>query len=336
MDIQQTFLDMVREQLPSGIRLADSLMEDLHISKDAAYRRIRGEVPLTIQESKKLSDKYGISLDEIQSLRKGVVSFEYKSIRSIDFNFDNYIQGIQDGYEFIRRLRDPHLYISVNDTPILQFLNFPRLLNFKFFYWAKSFLKAEEYQSSRFSEKIVSPAVIQKGYAVRDMYNSIPTTEIYSPETIRGMLRQVHYYFEADLFEDDEIALHLLDDLSALCGHLKSQAEEGFKFSFEQGGPGANSGVLQMYFNDTYLPDNTYMVKHADGITTWFTHNIMNYITITDPVYNDDTSFMMQQLIRNSTLISQSSEKVRNKFFAELNRTILSFKARIEAAMNLT
>ena len=135
-DIQKTILDTIKRGLPEGQKLSDVIQHDLNVSADAAYRRIRGDVALTIYETKILSEKYGISFDNIGEFKKGKVIFNYKPLSSIEFNFEGYLTDLRDNLREIKKLSNPQIFISVNDTPILQLFNFPHLTRFKFLFWA--------------------------------------------------------------------------------------------------------------------------------------------------------------------------------------------------------
>ncbi len=62
-NIQSVFLGQIRNRLPESTSFADELAELLNVSRDSAYRRIRGETVLSLDEVKKLYDQYGVSLD---------------------------------------------------------------------------------------------------------------------------------------------------------------------------------------------------------------------------------------------------------------------------------
>lgn len=329
-DLQQTIFDTIKRRLPVDQKLSDVIQTDLSISADATYRRLRGDVPLTIYETKILIEKYNISFDNIGEFKKNKVVFNYKPLSDIEFNFEGYLTNLRDSLREAKKLNNPHIFISVNDTPMLQLFNFPHLTKFKFFFWAKSYLQIEQYQGLKLKQEKIDTNVLQIGIEAHNLYNSIPTTELYCPEALRGVLRQIEYYFEADLFEDTNYVLLLLDNLLELSNHMKHQAELGHKFVYGNEPNNAPNTKLNMYYNDTYLPDNTYYIQHNEGAHTFFTHNIMNTIATADPVYNKDTKLILDQLIENSTLISVNNFKERNKFFAALNRTITNFKKRIE------
>lgn len=130
------------------------------------------------------------------------------------------------------------------------------------------------------------------------------------------------------------MALALLDDLSALAQHIKEQAENGVKMDRATNGENRLHTKFDMYVFDTYLPDNSYFFESDQATGTYFSHNIMNYLFIDDERYNRDTKLILDQLLKNSTLISNGAAKERNSFFSSLQRIIEVFRSRIEAKLD--
>ena len=64
-DIQIRLIRLIRDQLPAHVSLVDEIADLLEISTDSAYRRIRGEKPLSLHELQKLAGTYQISLDDL-------------------------------------------------------------------------------------------------------------------------------------------------------------------------------------------------------------------------------------------------------------------------------
>lgn len=327
-DIQQRIFDTIKRQLPKDEKIALVLMNTLFLSQDAVYRRLRGDVPLTIHEAKTLCDAYNISLDEIDAYKKGSVNFNYLPLDRIGLNFESWITGLRDGLKQIKAQENTHMTMSVNDTPIFQLFNLPHLTRFKFFFWAKTYLKIPAYENELFKREKIDKRVLMIGIEAHNIYNSIPTTEVYSPETLRGTLRQLQYYFEAQLFEDPHYVLELIDNLLDLIGHLKMQAELGRKFAFGNEAP-SSGNPIEMYYNETFISDNTYLVKSNAGSSVYLTHNIMNYLNTTDPYYIQESEFVLEKLVQNSSLISQVNVKDRNRFFGVLEKNVLAFKKKV-------
>ena len=328
-DVQQRIFDSIKKQLPKNEKIAVVLMNTLFLSQDAVYRRLRGDVPLSIYETKTLCEAYNISFDEIDTYKKGIVNFNYIPLDRIGLNFETWVIGLRDALKQIKAMEDTSMIMSVNDTPIFQLFNLPHLTRFKFFFWAKTYLKIPAYENELFKREKIDKKVLMIGIEAHNIYNSIPSTEIYSLETLRGTLRQIQYYFDARLFEDLHYTLELIDNLIDLIGHLKAQAEIGRKFAFRNEPP-SSGNELHMYFNETFISDNTYLVKSNSGSAVFFSHNIMNYLNTTDPYYIQESEFVLDNLKQNSNLISEVNAKDRNRFFGELVRNVTNFKKKVE------
>ena len=74
-NVQKRFFQELKTKLPSNLSLANVVAEELNISIDSAYRRIRSESDLSLQEFDILSSKYSISTDTVLSNSKGSVQF---------------------------------------------------------------------------------------------------------------------------------------------------------------------------------------------------------------------------------------------------------------------
>ncbi len=333
LDIQEALLKKVEMQLPAGTKMVEALMDVLNVSQDAAYRRMSGKVALTIFETQILLDTYELSLGNLGTYKKDKIIFDYRPLSRINFNFESYLTGLRDSLREIKQLKNPELTISINETPVFQLFNFPHLTRFKFFFWAKSYLQIPEYVNAKFKREKIDKRVLSIGIEAHNLYNSFPSTEMYCSETLRGVLRQIDYYFESGVFEDNSYALELLDNLTGLSKHIERQAEIGHKFAANNEPNDAEQTTFKMYFLDTYLPDNTYFVTHEQGALTYFSHNIMNFIMTQNPEYNSDTKMILDRLLNNSVQISETGHKERAKFFNALEKAIDQLRKKITFAI---
>ncbi len=331
-DIQERILESIKARLPKGEKLSQVMMDTLFLSQDAVYRRLRGDVALTIFETKTLCEAFNISFDDYGTYKKGQVNFLYNPLNRIGHNFESYITGIRDGLLQVKQLENVHMIMSVNDTPMFQLFNLPHLTRFKYFFWARTYLKIPEYANQKFKREKIDKKILSIGIEAHNIYNSLTTHEIYGPETLRGTLRQIQYYFDSHLFEDPAYALELLDNLVELLEHMKAQAECGRKFA-RGNEPGNSGNEFHMYSNDTYIADNTYLIKWDGGSSVYLSHNIMNYLQTTDPYYAQESEFVLEALKNNSSPISAVNAKERDKFFANIERTILNFRRKVESEL---
>jgi hypothetical protein len=89
-DQAQDFLfQRIKEMLPASVSLTDVVSEVLHVSSDSAYRRIRNETPLVLQEAKQLCEHFSWSLDQVLSLGSNSILFENIRINNQQYPYKN-------------------------------------------------------------------------------------------------------------------------------------------------------------------------------------------------------------------------------------------------------
>jgi hypothetical protein len=91
--LQDYLFQRIKEKLSATASLADAVAETLFISNDSAYRRIRGETPLVLEEARTLCARFSISFDEVLHSKSNTVSFLYSKINNQDYSFEKYLQG---------------------------------------------------------------------------------------------------------------------------------------------------------------------------------------------------------------------------------------------------
>jgi hypothetical protein len=333
-DIQKAIFNLIKQRIAGTENIGNVLSEVLSISSDAVYRRYRGETPLTIHETQKICNHFNISFDNLLESGDGFVLFDYSPFKSFDIHLDSYLEGILESVQRISNLKDAKILMSVNNGHIFQLMNFPQLVRFRLFFWAKTHLQIKKYEQLKFKHEKVNPHSFDLGKKILSSYNKIPSTEILDFEFMRGFLRQILFYFQSHLFDDPNYALFLCERVQLFIAHLKEQAEKGQKFIFGTSHPAFGNDV-EFFLNETNNNDSTihYSSKEAEGI--FIGHNVLNYIHTSDSTYVSDTNQSLQRELKNSSKISQENEKLRNQYFAELNRMAENFKTKIKSDLSL-
>lgn len=333
-DYQAAIFESIRKKMPKGDSLGHVVAEILCISQDAVYRRLRGETLLTIYELEKLSRHFKFSLDALFGMNKSQVLFDFQALNTYDFSMETYMEGILSGLKMIRSNAEPKLIIAVHNTPFLQLLNFPHLVRFKLFFWAKTHLQIKEYKDKLFEYEKIPPRIFELGFESLKTYNSIPSTEIYDPELIRGFVREIYYYFNAHHFVDPQYAIYLLEVLERFIDHLKAQAVSGKKFVAQTEAPTSGNDFV-MYLNDTVNTNTTvhYQNSHTQGL--YIAHNVLNTLHTTDESYIEDSLGVLHKQMANSSVISITNEKERNNYFYQIKAMIAGYRKKIELEISL-
>jgi hypothetical protein len=333
-DYQRQMFDIIKREIKGKDSLGNVVGDILNISQDAVYRRYRGETHLTINEMEKLSRAFSISLDNLFELNRTKILFDFQPLNLIDFSMDSYLENICNNMLSLKSQKDPSLIMTINNTPLLQLLNFPHLVRFKLFFWAKTHLQLKEYEDSLFKYEKISEKTFQTGVTILKNYITIPSKEIYDLDLLRGFAREIVYYYESQLFEDANYAIHLLDKMLEFLNHLQHQATEGKKFIFGTS-PAAFGNEFQMYFNETLNASTGYYYQTENAEGLFISHNLMNSIHTSDPVYLKDSRQILDKQLATSSIISQVNEKERNSYFFKIRNMIEKHKKRIELDMSI-
>jgi len=321
--VQIKFLTKIKEKLPKNLSFAEVLSEDLNISTDSAYRRIRGETNLSIDELKKLCVKYKISLDSFLAVSNDTVLFNYRAIEPEKFDFNTYLSSVIENLKTIRGFEVKELIYAAKDIPIFYLFMFTRLATFKIFFWTKNILKFHELEDKPFTPDFVPEETLNLANQVWKNYIKIPSSEIWSEESINVTLKQIEFYYDSGQFKNKKDALELCEDVYALIDHIQRQAAKGYKFDF-----GENPHIeepdnpFNLYLNEVTIADNSVIFRMGDIKVVNLAHNVINILTTTDPKFCDYTYNTVKNIINNSILISVASEKERTKFCQMMRRKV--------------
>ena len=107
--IVNELITAMKERIPKGQNLANSLADILYMGKEAVYRRLRGEVAFTIDEVALLSKKLGISIDQI-------IGNHLSNRVTFDMNLLHSPNTLESYYEIISRYQQIFDYVKGDDT----------------------------------------------------------------------------------------------------------------------------------------------------------------------------------------------------------------------------
>ncbi|MFL5810515.1 MAG: hypothetical protein ACJ749_13415 [Flavisolibacter sp.] len=321
LSLQEYLFQKIREKLPSTSSLADVVAELLFVSNDSAYRRIRGETPLVLDEAKTLCDAFSISVDEVLGAKKNSISFLYTQVDNSNYSFKKYLQEIHQNLKMISSGEQKELIYLAKDIPIFYNFLLPPLFAFRYFFWMKSILQHPDFVNAQFSMDMLPSDIKELGTEINKLYNEIPSTEIWNTECVNSTISQIEYYREAGYFSSEHDIEKLYAALRNLIEHLRERADRGCKFL-----PGENAASkknnFHFFYNRVVLGENTIMAILNGRKMLYLSYDVLNYLFTQDEQFCNETHTKLQTLIRRATMLSNASEKQRNIFFNILLRKI--------------
>ncbi len=325
-EIQQQLFNYLKESLPPHLSLVDELCDLLEISADSAYRRIRGEKPISLIELKRICQHYHLSIDQLLHLENETVLFEAPGMNGTPKEFVDYLKEVFMQFKYFNSFKSREMHYLCKDSTIWNFYLFPELAAFKTFFWSKTINNEASLSNKTFSfEEFPFNDCYLLGQKILEEYNQIPCVELWNLESMYSTINQIAYYRDAGNFKTQEDFDSVIRSFQKMIDHLQLQAEKGFKFM-----PGATEvsykAPIQFYVNELILGNNT-MVANLDGKKmAMVTYGVFHYLFTKDSRFSNKVISSFDTLLSRSTLISKTGEKDRNRFFNALREKINGLK----------
>jgi hypothetical protein len=328
-ELQQQLFQQVKTKLPGDSPLVETVADVLEVSTDSAYRRIRGEKTMSLEETYKLCMKFQISLDNIMNVNSNAVVFTGNFIETSNFKFKDYLTNVMMQVKYMNNFENRHMTYSCKDIPLFHHFHFREIAAFKYYFWMKNILHFPEFAHKKFRMDDYPEEFFDLGRSALNYYNQLDTTEIWNIESLNSTIRQVEFYHDSNTFSNPKEILEIYIALGKLIDHLEAQATAGYKFNWED--PERKKlGDYQMYFNEIIILENSMLVSLNGTRTAFLVHNVLNVLMTRDVAFCENMNRYILNLIKKSTLISSVSERERFRFFKNLRNRIENRKQNLK------
>jgi hypothetical protein len=320
-ELQQRIFQAIKAKLPETISVAEETGRLLNISIDSAYRRMRGEKTISLDELSVLCQHYQLSLDEMMGLQKGSIVFRGEYLDKSNFKFEEYIRSVMQNVGYMNTFKEKCFYYLCKDLPIFHHYHLQEIAAFKWFFWLKTYFEFPGFEKRKFRFADHPDEIFAIEKKALEFYNMLPSVEIWNLESMNIFFRQIDFYRDGQVFESDKDVYLLYEALEKLWDHLEKQAAFGYKFNY--GDPDQQPlGKFSMYFNEVWLGDNNMLVE-LDGMRmAYVSHTTINFMITKDIKFTENLFQHIQNQIKRSTLISEVSEKERSRFFRIIRERI--------------
>ena len=312
-DPNTNLIEAMKEKLPLKGKLADMLMDTLYIGKEAVYRRLRGEVPFTLQEAALVSRKLGISLDKI-------IGISFKSNAMFDMNIVDYDDPFESYYnilyKYVRLINtledDPNssLGTSSNIIPQTLYLKHDLLAKFRLFKWMyqNKYIQCKSFEELELPQKLIN---IQKDYV--DMTKHFHSIDyIWDSMIFQHLINDIQYFYSIHLISN-EAKEDIKKELFLLTNELEDLATKGKT----ENGNTVRIYVSHINFEATY----SYVETNNIQLSLIRVYSINSLTTMDNEIFCSLKEWI-QSLKKFSTLISESGEMQRIQFFKQQREII--------------
>ena len=327
-ELQHLLFERIKQRLGSHLSLVNEIADVLNLSNDSAYRRLRGETAISLDEAAALAKQFGIPLQDISPHNHEAVLFGRSTFHDKPEDFMQYLTKTEERFQKILESKMKRGIYAAKDIPPFYFFQIPIFGQFKTFYWLKTIRDSSLIQSEKFKPGLIPEEPLKKAKAVAKLYFQIPFAEIWSEDTLNVSLRQVEYFFDAGWMASREVALEVCNALDDIIHIVHKQAEMELKWF--DGKPVHPDVPYQLYFNDLAEMHNAISVQTDQSHMAIIGYNAQDYLFTSEPEFCRELEQFQKKQMSKSVLISGGAEKERNQFFNKMYSKISVLKMKIQ------
>jgi hypothetical protein len=320
-DLQVKLFQFIKSRIKDSVNPAEEIAALLDISTDSAYRRIRGEKQLSFEELTTLCSTYKISLDQVLDIQTGSFQFAGNLIDEKNHRYNDYLKEMMHTMAYFASTEKKEFYFLSKDIPIFYHWQSRELACFKYFFWMSILVYFPEFRNKKVDMSAYADDIWNTGQQIMEYYNTMDSFEVWNLESFSSTLHQIDYFREGNRFDSDKDILKVYEGVQGLLDHLEEQAVLGYKFKWND--PEKKPmGKYHMYINDILILENTMFIKQDHSKMVVMPHSGFNYMMSRDIRFCDNLDHYIQNLLSRSTLVSETSEKERSRFFRILRERI--------------
>ncbi len=306
--IHRELIDIIKQKTPQEINSVDLLINILPMSKEAAYRRLRGEIPFSLEEAVKITHKLNFSLDNIifsntRDFSKFSVSVSAHNPSPLR-DYVSVIQKIKNAYIRFESDEEAVYYNASNVLPNSFFLKYEQLTKFRIFKMMFQQMVGSYQQTFSEFELPEDVMVIQK----ECLYESekIKTNFIWDEHTFGSFVKNISYIKKLNLIDDFSLKL-IKEELNSMMNEIEQASISG---KFKSSGQDVYMYISPIIFDTSY----SYLKGEKYQICSVGLYDL-NYISSLEPDACAHCQRWIESLIRHSILVSRSGEMQRKAYF---------------------
>jgi len=298
----------ILDSIPKNIKPIEYLIKILEISKESAYRRLRGEIPFTFEEMSKLSLDLDFSMDEL--IAKPGESRVLVNMQTCleDDPSTVFLKRFEQYYQFLLHLEDyPNVetVFTLNHVPVIASVYFKNL--FKFFYFKWLHKNHEASLKLNYSDVVISDEMeeIRKKVRFSTINCANKITLILDSNFFVSLMNEIQYYHKRRLINDEDFE-NLKKDVLEFVELLETSAQTGI---FGQ------NAKISIYVSSMNIEANTAHAKYNGSETSFIYAFSINPISITNSAIGERHKKWINSVRKYSTLITKSNEMLQAEYF---------------------
>lgn len=307
-DLNSFLIKKIQNTIAPNIKLAEFLVHELSISKQSAYRRIKGEIPFSFEQVSKLSLKLQFSMDEIVGSHNNDYSMFRLHTPAVINPEKLFLNMLEKYYELLQRqyrAKNSGTILIMNRIYYTSGIFFDYL--FKFFYYKWMHQISDVPLDYNFSQVILPQEMMEILSKIKKFQSLVNNnTYIIDPNALSNSLSEIQYYYKRGLINEEEIQ-HIRNEIRTIIDITEDIVRKGIL-------PETGSSF---YYYISQLPID------ANNLYFWYDDNIRSYFFVNQiSTLNSNNQYAcslhkkwIDSLKKYSTLITHSNEMLQSQYF---------------------
>ncbi len=311
--ISDQLIDSLKRNTPDKENTVDLLMSIISVGKEAAYRRLRGEIPFTLDEAVAICRRMNISLDLLIGIKhEDIYAFHLNAIYSKDpiTEYHKMLTEIIEAVNYTNKDPDCISYRAYRSLP--QEFVFKYNLLSKLYLYILLYQLYPQYTPKTFSDIDIPEKVLSVQKKATLLMHEVSSILILDKHIVADYVELVKYFQNLDMISNEEVAL-MKEQLYMMLDDMEKCALTGISLS----GKDLDIYISHISFDCTY----TYIEGsnfEASSIGVY----CIDHISCDNPTICQTQKSWIKSLMRFSTLISVSGELQRNEYFYKQRKII--------------
>lgn len=313
--LHERLIDELKIKIPNNSELVNSLGDILYIGKEAIYRRLRGEVPFSLEEASLISYHIGLSLDMLNETSGFKRPFVFK-IANFAYPQEVDYTLINEFVEFLRHIKnepDTEIGTAAKMIPDALHLNYPQITRFYLFKWLYQYdnqKSVNKFENVKGTQRILEILENMTNY----LHHIKKSYYIFDKRIFRNLVDDIKYFYNIGLISNQDIIL-LKEDLFACLEGINQLATKGVNSIGNRTDIYLSNLNFEAGFS--YIKSEMYKLSAIRAFT-------MYDISSSDMITYEYSLKWMQSLKRSSSLISESGVIERKEFIKKQQEIINS------------
>ncbi len=303
--VHEELISILRSRSQEDENPVDTLTDLFSLSREGAYRRLRGEIQLTLDEAVILAKKLEVSIDNLIEINRED-KYAFHILPYTNTTMEKYYQTMEDiakSYIFVKNDPLSYSYIVGKVFAPTFYFKYKEFTRFTLFRWIHLVQNGTKYMS--LSSVAIPPKLENLYQPFIDATTQVSTTHILNDFLFTAVAKDIDYFHMIKLLSKNDVEI-LKQQMLMIIDDIEDVAMRGaYK----------NGAKVSIYITDTYF-DTSYHYIFGNGFEACGVGAYgLNFLSCQNSRVARDHKIWIESLIKYSTSITQCGEAQRLAFF---------------------